>query len=137
MKNPVVQKGASMVADSRIVAAWDRASGPVSRYFDLIQTLATGGDERQIVRGLRSIDRELSSVGIRSESPDLYRPSRPISLWLETAMLDDLAARIGVAISRISEAVHEIGHRLDDLNARKAHFSKSEAELGQQPLSMR
>ena len=61
-----------MVADAKVIAAWDRASAPISRYFDLIEALATGGDERQIMRGLRGLDKELSSVGIRSENPALY-----------------------------------------------------------------
>jgi hypothetical protein len=45
---------------------------PISRYFDLIEALATAGDERQIMRGLRGLDKELSNVGIRSENPALY-----------------------------------------------------------------
>jgi hypothetical protein len=61
-----------MVADAKVIAAWDRASAPISRYFDLIEALATGGDERQIMRGLRGLDKVLSSVGIRSENPALY-----------------------------------------------------------------
>jgi hypothetical protein len=81
-----------MAVDARIIAAWDRAAAPISRYFDLIEALGTGGDERQIVRGFRSLDKELSSVGIKSESPAVYRSGRPISLWLITAMVDDLAA---------------------------------------------
>jgi hypothetical protein len=39
-----------MAADARIIAAWDRTSAPISRYFDLIEALGAGGDERQIVR---------------------------------------------------------------------------------------
>ena len=113
-----------MVPDTRIIAVWDRASAPISRYLDLIEALGTGGDEREIVRGFRSLDKEFSSVGIRSENPALYRPSRPIALWLVTAMIDDLAARTGVAAGRLGEAVREIRRRLDDLNARSARFAK-------------
>ena len=98
-----------MAFDAKMIAAWDRASAPISRYFDLIESLVTGGDERQIVRGLRCLDKELSSLGIRSENPALYRPSSPIALWLVTAMLDDLAARTAIAAARIGEAVQEIG----------------------------
>jgi hypothetical protein len=111
-----------MAADARIIAAWDRTSAPISRYFDLIETLGTGGDERQIVRGFRSLDKELSSVGIRSENPAVYRSGRPISLWLITAMVDDLAARIAIASGRLGEAVQEIGRRFDELNTRRCRF---------------
>jgi hypothetical protein len=113
-----------MAADARITAAWDRAAAPISRYFDLIEALGTGGDERQIVRSFRSLDKELSSAGIRSESSTLYRSGRPTSLWLVTAMVDDLAARVAVASGRLSEAVQEIGRRFDQLNARSARFAK-------------
>jgi hypothetical protein len=113
-----------MAADARIIATWDRTSGPISRYFDLIEALGTGGDERQIVRGFRSLDKELSSVGIRAESPAMYRSGRPISLWLVTAMVDDLAARIAIASGRLGEAVQEIGRRFDELNTRRARFAK-------------
>jgi hypothetical protein len=113
-----------MAADARIIAAWDRAAAPISRYFDLIEALATGGNERQIVRGFRSLDKELSSIGIRSENAALYRSGRPIALWLVTAMVDDLAARIAVASGRLGEAVQQIGRRFDELNARSARFAK-------------
>jgi hypothetical protein len=113
-----------MVADVRIMAAWDRASAPISRYFDLVEALATGGDERQIVRGFRVLDKELSGVGVRSRDPALYRPGKPISLALGTAMIDDLAARIAVATHRIGEAVQEIERRLDNLNSRSARFAQ-------------
>jgi hypothetical protein len=112
-----------MVADARMMAAWDRASAPISRYFDLVEGLATGSDERQVVRGFRSLDKYFSAVGIRSAHPALYRPGRPISLALGTAMIDDLAARVAVATSRIGEAVQEIERRLDDLNSRRARFA--------------
>jgi hypothetical protein len=56
-----------MVADAKIIDAWNRASGPISRYFDFIEALARGEDERQIVRGLRCLDKDLSSAGIRSD----------------------------------------------------------------------
>jgi hypothetical protein len=52
-----------MAADARVITSWDRASVPISRYFDLIEALGTGGDEQQIVRGFRSLDKDLSSVG--------------------------------------------------------------------------
>jgi AcrR family transcriptional regulator len=113
-----------MAADARIIAAWDRAAGPLSRYFDLIEALGTGGDERQIVRGFRSLDKDLSAVGIRSGNPALYRPSRPISLALGTAMIDDLAARIAVASGRLGEAVQEIRRRFEELNTRSTRFAK-------------
>jgi len=119
-----------MVSDATMIAAWDRASAPISRYLDLIEALATGGDERQIVRGFRCLDKELSSVGIRSENPTLDRPSRPIALWLVTAMLDDLAARIAIAAGRLGEAVQEIAHRFDDLNTRSARFEKVDDAQG-------
>ena len=38
-------------------------------------------------------------------------------------MIDDLAARVAVATSRIGEAVQEIERRLDDLNSRRARFA--------------
>lgn len=124
---PVFRDGRAqkkMAADARVITAWDRASVPISRYFDLIEALGTGGDEQQIVRGFRSLDKDLSSVGIRSESPALYRSGRPTSLWLVTAMVDDLAARIAVASGRLGKAVQEIGRRFDELNARSARFAK-------------
>jgi hypothetical protein len=55
-----------MVADTKIITAWDRASAPISRYFDLVEALATGGDERQIVRGFRCLDKEVSGSGRRT-----------------------------------------------------------------------
>ena len=113
-----------MVADAKIMAAWDRASAPISRYFDLIEALATGGDERQIVRGFRVLDKELSGVGIKSGDPALYRPGKPISLALGTTMIDDLAVRIAIATHRIGEAVQEIERRLGDLNSRSARFAQ-------------
>jgi len=113
-----------MVADVRIMAAWDRASAPIPHYFDLIEALATGGDERRVVRGFRSLDKDLSAAGIKSATPALYRPSRPISLALGTAMMDDLAARVAVAAARIGEAVQEIERRLDNLNSRSARFAQ-------------
>jgi hypothetical protein len=113
-----------MVADARIIAAWDRASAPISRYFDLVEALATGHDEHQVVRGFRGLDKDLSAIGIRSGNPALYRPSRPISLALGTAMMDDLAARVSVAADRIADAIQEVEHRFDDLNSRMARFAK-------------
>jgi hypothetical protein len=55
------------------MAAWDRASAPISRYFDLIEALATGGDERQIVRGFRLKDplRRRDHVGAIAGAPDI------------------------------------------------------------------
>ena len=113
-----------MVADARIMATWDRASAPISRYFDLIESLATGDDERDIVRGFRTVDKDLASIGIRSENPGLYRPSRPVSVWLISAMLDELAPRIAIAIDRLGEALNNMGDRFEELNARSARFAK-------------
>ena len=113
-----------MVADLRIITAWERASAPISRYFDLVEALATGHDERRVVRGFRTLDKDLSAVGIRSTNPALYRPSRPISLTLGTAMMDDLAARLAVATGRLEEAVQEIERRFNELHFRSARFSK-------------
>ena len=113
-----------MVADGRIIVAWDRASASISRYFDLVEALGTGQDEQQIVRAFRSLDKDLSAIGIRSGNPALYRPSRPVSLALGTAMMDDLAARVAVAAGRIGDAIQEIERRFDDLNSRMARFGK-------------
>jgi len=113
-----------MPADAKIMAAWDRATGPISRYFDSIEALASGRDERAIARSFRSLDKDLSAAGIRSENSALYRSGRPITFALVTAMVDDLAARIAIASERISAAVQEMGHRLDELNARSSRFAK-------------
>ena len=113
-----------MVADLRIITAWERASAPISRYFDLVEALATGHDERQVVRGFRGLDKDLSAAGIRSMNPALYRPSRPISLALGTAMIDDLAARVALATGRLGEAVREIERRFNELHFRSARFAK-------------
>ena len=113
-----------MAADFRIITAWDRASAPISRYFDLIEALASGRDEREIARGFRSLDKDLSATGIRSENPALYRLGRSITFALVTAMIDDLAARIAIASERISEALEELRDRLEELNARSPRFAR-------------
>jgi hypothetical protein len=126
-----------LVADARIIAAWNRASASISRYFDLVETLATGQDEHQVVRGFRSLDKDLSAIGIRSGNPALYRPSRPISLPLGTAMMDDLAARVAVAAGRIGDALQEIEHGFDDLNSRMARFAKVGGDVRHSSTSAR
>ena len=113
-----------MVVDARIIAAWDRSSAPISRYFDLVEALATGHDEREVVRGFRSLDKDLSAFGIKPCNPALYRPGKPITFPLVTAIVDDLAARIAIASERIGEALREIARRGDELNIRSARFAK-------------
>ena len=113
-----------MVADAKIMAAWDRATAPISRYFDLIEGVASGHDEREIARGLRCLDKELSAAGIRSADSALYRPGRPTTFTLVTAMIDDLGRRIAIASDRVAEALQQMQHRLDELNERSSRFAK-------------
>jgi hypothetical protein len=47
-----------------------------------------------------------------------------MSVWLVSAMLDELAPRIAIATDRLDEALNEIGHGFEELKARGVRFAK-------------
>jgi len=61
-------------------------------------------------------------------------PTEQISLALGTAMMDDLAARLAAATSRLGEAVQEIERRFNEPHLRSARFAKIDGDA-QVPLT--